>query len=241
MRCTLTLTTVGLLLLTANSVGYAAEPHPDTLTAPEILERMAEVYANCKTYRDTGVIKNVYVRGEKEETWTDNFRIAFVRPDRFRCESDDHRFASIGSVHRYLLWKNREEIRVWRKGRDVETVASLNLALENDYVIGEYDPVRVVPRLLMPKEKIRGERLQDLSQLRRADDARVGEVDCVCLKSNSSVTLWIDKKSFLLRKLESSTGDKFWLYQTTTYNPVINEELPEKLLELNPPAAKPAK
>ena len=39
----------------------AAEPKVAAPTAPQILERLAQTYGSAQTYRDTGVVKTVFI------------------------------------------------------------------------------------------------------------------------------------------------------------------------------------
>lgn len=53
------------------------------------------------------------------------------------------------------------------------------------------------------------------------------------------ITLWIDKKSYLVRRIdEQATFDTFRTQMTTTYEPVIDGEIADKLLEFDPPQQK---
>ena len=63
----------------------------EALTAPQILDRMTEVYANCKSYRDSGVVKTLVIHPEnwlRNRTTEGPFKTAFIRADRFRFEMD---------------------------------------------------------------------------------------------------------------------------------------------------------
>src|SRR5262245_27662568 len=46
----------------------AQEPKPSALTAKEIMERMAKVYGGCKSYRDSGVTRTVYIEDARTRT-----------------------------------------------------------------------------------------------------------------------------------------------------------------------------
>jgi hypothetical protein len=53
------------------------------------------------------------------------------------------------------------------------------------------------------------------------------------------MTLWIDKKTFLVRRIDTQT--KFGYFRTektTTYDPVIDGEITDKMLEFDPPKQK---
>ena len=42
------------------------EPRQDSLTAKQILERVADTYATCKSYRDTGLVKTLFHQSRSE-------------------------------------------------------------------------------------------------------------------------------------------------------------------------------
>jgi hypothetical protein len=51
-----------LLSLTLQRAVSAEALHPDSLTAKEIIKRLAEEYAKSKSYSDSGVVKTVFIR-----------------------------------------------------------------------------------------------------------------------------------------------------------------------------------
>ena len=51
-----------------------------------------------------------------------------------------------------------------------------------------------------------------------------------------NMTLWVDKKTFLVRRIDSQIKfDNFSTQETTTYKPVIDGEVTDKMLEFDPP------
>jgi hypothetical protein len=95
----------------------------------------------------------------------------------------------------------------------------------------------------------------ELNYARRIDDGTVDEFKCfrirgqsirtpktlgsgdtgIVLRENSS-TIWIDKQSYLVRRVdESNVYDSFSTDTVTTYSPEINVEIPSELLEFGAP------
>jgi len=80
--------------------------------------------------------------------------------------------------------------------------------------------------------------------VKRVEDAKLDKVDCFRIEGNghradSSMTLWIDQKTFLVRRIdEQNKFDDFHTVDTTTYDPVTDEEIPDKKLEFDPPKQK---
>jgi hypothetical protein len=60
----------------------------DDVEVRQILDRMEKAYAECKSYRDSGLIKLVTGLDtvSRDAPVEYSFTTAFVRPDRFRCE-----------------------------------------------------------------------------------------------------------------------------------------------------------
>ena len=53
---------------------------------------------------------------------------------------------------------------------------------------------------------------------------------------DNPITLWIDKKSYLVRRIdEQAKFNNFRTDQTTTYDPTIDGKITDKMLEFDPP------
>lgn len=56
---------------------------------------------------------------------------------------------------------------------------------------------------------------------------------------DNSITLWIDKKSYVMRQFDQqATFDNFRTEETTTYEPVVDGEITDAMLEFDPPQQK---
>src|SRR5262245_1658743 len=86
-------------LLAIPSHGFAGLARGDEVDAKMLLDRMAQVYAGCRSYRDTGAVSTHYK--STSGSWVDEltFRTAFLRPARFRFEFVDR-------GRRYIVWKS---------------------------------------------------------------------------------------------------------------------------------------
>ena len=92
-----------------------------------------------------------------------------------------------------------------------------------------------VPGMLMPNE-ITWRRAIRVNQPKRIDDDIVDSTDCYRVQDlilgAIPTTLWIDKKTFMLRKIyREQTFDDFRTEETTTYKPILNGEVENDLLE----------
>ncbi len=82
----------------------ATEGQQDMLTAKQILKRMAETYASCKSYSDSGVVKTFHDEAAWGPPWEKPFTTGFVRPDRFRFEFRDKKAGN--GEYLYIVWRN---------------------------------------------------------------------------------------------------------------------------------------
>jgi outer membrane lipoprotein-sorting protein len=235
-----------LLMLPACSLSAAValpvqadEPLPETLKAQDVLDRMAKAYAGCKSYRDSGVVRTVFIQGAGNRTVEKPFTTAFVRPDRFRFEYQE---TQGGQARRYIVWRKGTEAQTWWDIKPgVEKARSLDLALGGATGVSG-GSAHTAPALLLPNE-VSGWRLTKLRDPKRIEDARLDKADCFRIQGrdfgDSPTTVWIDKKTFLVRRIDSQKKfDKFRAEETTTYDPVVNEEVPDRALEFNLPKNK---
>jgi outer membrane lipoprotein-sorting protein len=241
MRVVLSLFTLAACcLITAIVVlsGSADEPKPETLKAQDVLDHMAKAYAACNSYHDSGIVKTVFVQANGNRTVEKPFTTAFVRPDRFRFEYKEE---AGGQERRYIVWRKGKEVQTWWDVKPgVEKPESLNLALAGATGVSALS-AHTVPALLLPKE-VEGRRLMDMTEAKRVEDAKLDKVDCFCIEgkfADSPTTLWIDQKTFLVRRIDAQQKfDGFRTETTTIYDPAIDEEIPDKRLEFDPPKQK---
>ena len=230
------------------------------LTPTEILDRMKETYANCKTYQDTGSVTSTFPAGQeiKKPFWT-----AFIRPDQFRYEFQD---SFEGDNWRFIIAQNKSMIENWIPIRipPYDKMTSLKDGLE---LIGHLTKNNNVSTIVPWMLRIEGDAQNPfirLSKLKRLNDSTVESVECFSIEGSSdfdhpskSTTqgkrnikveaskdsvkqkIWIDKTSFLLIRIEENhTSDSTELpsYKSTiTYKPTINAEVPEEKLKFDPP------
>lgn len=210
------------------------EMKPEDMTAGDVLRRTARAYDRCKSYRDTGVVKTVSVEATGNRTTERPFRTAFVRPDRFRFEFTDEQS---GPESRYIVWQDGKRVETWSYLKPgVEQSESLRLPLAGAAGISGRSSL-TVPALLFP-EGVFGSRPTDLTEAHRIEDGNLGVTRCFRIegKYGSPQTLWIDKETFLLRRIDSPmTLPNFRIEDTTTYEPVINEEVSDTALEFDHP------
>lgn len=220
-------------------------------TVEWIFQRMAQVYADCTTYSDSGVVKIIFFQADGERTSERPFTTAFVRPDSFRFEYTEQTF--YGGEHRYIIWREGASVKSWWSIRPgIETPASLSMALAMGTGISG-GSAHTIPALLLPDE-ILGTRLMDMTEAKRIEDAYLDKTGCEVTATSGSgdecyrvqgqfatspVTLlavWIEKETLLVRRIDQQNQfDTFRAETTTTYSPVINGDITEDMLEFGAP------
>ena len=226
-------------ILAAVTVSVGGDgPKPAALKAQDVLDRMAAVYAGCKSYIDSGVVKTVFVLPDGNQTEVKPFTTAFVRPDQFRFEFT---LKGGGPERRFVVWRRGKEVQTWWDlDLGVEKRKSLQKSLGSALagVAGLSDgSAHTIPALLLPKE-VEGRRLTDLKEAKRIEDDKIDKVECFRIQgkyADTPMTLWIDQKTFLVRRIVTLTQVNFRLEVTTNYTPAIDVKIEEKKLEFGHP------
>ncbi len=229
---------ISLALLAGLRLALAAEAPPsEDLTADQIIDRMAKAYADCGSYQDSGVVKTEFIGGinfTNEKT----FETAFVRHGRFRFE---YRGEMFNPQSRYIIWSNGREVRTWWDVKPgVAKAKSLDMAVAAATGVSG-GSAHTIPRLLLPDE-VTGRSLTAITGRKRVEDGKLGKAECFRIEGkfgNDSTTLWIDKQSYLLRRIDEQTKlENCRTEQTTTYDPEINVTIADKLLEFRAPVTR---
>jgi uncharacterized protein (TIGR03067 family) len=211
----------------------------DDIEVRQILDRMAKAYAQCKSYRDSGVIKSVFLKNtvSPEFTVAYSFTTAFERPDRFRFEIKDE------EDERSLIFVNGQDLRTWWDVEPgIQEPESLEIAMSQAIGFTGADVGRI-PGMLMP-QRLGGWVDLDLIDPKPIKDGELQNIECFRLEysfRDEQVTLWIDKQSYLVRRIdERIKADDVRIERTTTYDPTIDGKIPDKMLEFDPPAQRSA-
>jgi outer membrane lipoprotein-sorting protein len=213
--------------------------------AKAIVEAMYAAYAACKTYQDTGTVKF--------ENSTVTFETRFKRPYQFYFE-----FTSAGGFMapgRHVLWTHGgrtsysgdvfgmkyEEDTVltdmWPAMEGLENMDQpLGLAIASFTGIS-FRSAHTVPRMLFPvscKEGMNYAVTEDLVYEGTKTDRGV---ECEVLFGKEwGERIWVDKKTHLLRRVETDMSMAGVRYVTTTvYEPKVDVEIKDEQLTFVPP------
>jgi len=226
-------------LAVAAALSHGALGQPSQTAAPgaeEVLARVAATYAACRSYSDSGVVTDRYP-GLVAHTTTKPFRTAFVRPGRFRFQFAETK-GFVGGEYLYIVWRNGDDVRTWWDVRPgVQKAPSLGEALGAATGVSGGSAHRI-PALLMPPE-VGGRRLTGVAQARLLGDAAVGASACYRIGgtyADGPITVWVDKATFLVRRVDlTTTIPSGTVESTTTYEPILDGEVSEAMLAFDPP------
>ncbi len=205
--------------------------------ARDILRKTAQVYRTSKSYTDTGTVQTVYKNSTNEWTGETRFKTAYVAPFEFRFESTMRDMP--GAEAHFIAWRNEEGVKVWYNlDPDMQgKITSIQSALDAGAGISR-DASGMIPGLIIPGTKLGGDIVQ-LTDAVRLEDIQIDGFDCFQLQgfrwpnTGRPTTVWIDKASFLIRRVYEEQEIKGDLTKTTWfYKPAINVPVAEEALAL---------
>jgi VWFA-related protein len=223
---------ITILLLTNFAYTQAQTP----MSAQEIIERMVEVYANCRTYSDVGEVST--------ERWRQPFLTAFVRPASFRFEFSRLRKEGFPRPRkeewdRFIARKEGNVEEAWWASYSRSGPASLERTLLSMGFLSD-GAALATPTLLLPN-LFRGRSiLTALDELRLAGDDKVDGRKTFKLEGKfhgKELKLWIDQSEFLILKIWRKVKFGSVEIETTTkYKPQVNGDISRDRLAFNPPS-----
>ena len=210
------------------------------LEARDILRRTARIYRASKSYVDTGTVQTVYSIKSGERTGETRFKTAYVAPFDFRFEStmNDFVYFDVG----FIAWRDRDGVDVWLSSSPdiIEYVNSIQDALDAGAGISR-DSSGMIPGLIFPGTKLGGDIVR-LTDAIRIEDAPIDGFDCFQVQgfrwpnTGESTTVWIDKATFLIRKVYEEGKIPGGTTRTTWfYKPAINVPVDAASLRFNKP------
>lgn len=173
------------------------------------MKRMADVYAACSSYRDTGDDVSVFIDdgSRNRRTRSRPFRTLFVRPRLFRFEFRNRDIGPEVDWPIHVIWRTGEATYTYGSRANYrERTKSLGMAVAGATGVSG-GTAHTVPRLLMGAE-IGGFCITDLLDLRVEGEEEVDGHACHRLTGRrprgQDQTVWIDSQHFLIRRLYDS-------------------------------------
>lgn len=100
---------VAITLLLARVLTATNDANLEDNSAKQILDRMVQAYAGCKSYKDSGVVKTVFIEANGTRTVEKPFTTALVRPDHFRFEYRETK----NERNHFIIWSDGKDVKTW--------------------------------------------------------------------------------------------------------------------------------
>lgn len=222
-------------ILALASVTYAK---PQSPMSAEIINRMAEVYASCRTYADEGDAA-MGLEGMRFSAFRRQpFSTAFIRPSRFRFDLGLREGKQ--ESDRYIAWKDGDLERSWWPFDRRESELPLETTLMH-LAAPSFGASLTISTLLSPALFRGSSLLMALEELKLAGEDKIDGHKSFKIEGKFQgfpVMLWVDKNEFLVRKIERKIrfgGDRD-LEIVIRYKPEVNGNILPGKLAFNPPA-----
>lgn len=223
-------------LQTSQSVDNGITRDEIAWSSREILDKVANVYAHCKTYRDSGYCLTEVQESDGSDTATEiAFRTCFRRITK---KLFLYRFAYRGNYfdrgfdEASILWHNGQQTLVRDGGSDeFEKAESIGLATAG-FTGVSWGTAHTVPVLLIPDE-IGGRRLVAMTSLKPPQKEKLEETSCYRIEGlygDEKRTVWIQAETYLIMRIvdEMKIDEKIHV-QTTRYVPTLDRALTDEL------------
>ena len=185
-------------------------------------------------------MQTVYTIKSGERIGETHFKTAYVAPFDFRFESKmgDFGIIEVG----YIAWMDRNGVETWFSSdpnRNAD-ISSIQDALDEAAGISR-DSSGMIPGLIFPGSKLGGDIVR-LTSAVRLEDAQVDGFDCFQVQgfrwpnTGQPTTVWIDKESFLIRRVYEEQVIKGETTKTTWfYKPAVNVPVDQEALRFDKP------
>lgn len=189
----------------------------------QILEQLAQKYAHCETYQDSGRVEG----GMGLMT----FRTYFVRPNRFRFEWID-----LGESAQNCIWTNGNKVYArFSSSEEVEEENDISSAIAGATGVSQ-GVAHSIPTLLLPDISASIDSftlLKQFSDIVSCENDSLGGVGCykaISIEQNRHDELWIrstDLAVLRLREERTSTpeDDEFTINTVREHDPAEAEEM----------------
>jgi len=201
-------------------------------TADDVFSRMFGAYRNCRSYRDSGVMKRLFKSQLGSRETTERFTTAFSRPDRFRFTKS---WTNDDGEREEIVWRNGPEFQYFWNGRpEMKPGESWDQVAQHGQPEGD-----IIAGLLMTGVKDSwllnsvGHKLEGTEPI---DGHECWRIEAMILNKHPG-SFWVDQETYLLRQVQhrrnysgSATDET-----TITWQPEFDVDIPESELGLPAP------
>lgn len=207
------------------------------ITSEAILKKVADTYARCTSYTDSGVSRTESpTDGILREISRREFRISFRRKKskyNYRMAYRVSHFGGDYSKPTILLSDNRRTRVLYSTSNHFVLEDSLEIASAKLTGISS-GIAHNIPALLMA-DKIGGRAILDVTDLNRPVVEELGRKGCYRLEglfAGDRIKFWIDRESFVILKMVQYLDlERVVNERTSLFSPRLNEQLPDELFQ----------
>jgi hypothetical protein len=235
------------------------------MTPQELLANVQSAYGSCRTYQDRGDAVTVFIHsGGRRRTQSKPFRTWFIRPDQFRFEFAQREIGPEDEWDRYVIWRNAGITRSWWTINGPDEPESLSRALAGATGVSGCSAIRV-PRLLLPELGVHERALRvEADQVvggrpcKMLVEGQEAQEETWAIDAQTWMLLRVTARKIFdkshheraIRELERAKKDleargihipppprteDFETETTTTYEPVLDADIPAEVFEFQPP------
>lgn len=195
-----------MCLLIENCVALVVVSKGLLMNPAEVLDRLAEKYAQCRSYSDRGTVEFDDV---EEKTQTLEFSTRFFRPTYFSFEWQDYGPNRGKSDALCVLWSKDGITNVLNRW-GVESLKSLSLAIAGATGCSA-GAAYIVSSLLLAEVRDGTRHLLTLTEIQSLPSELFEDEHCFVLEGSlfksRDTTLWVSQRDFALRRLRE---DRSW-------------------------------
>lgn len=188
---------------------------------------MVDVYATASTLVDSGEVSSIRSLDIDEKP----FQLAFVRGASFRFE-----FHDTAPKDSYVVWWDGTTAKTSWSARPGIQATTLALAIAGATGVSR-GSAHTIPRMLLPDD-VSGFALTQLANLEVVGTEQIDKHACWKKvlgtgRLDTSVVLWIDQTSYLLRQMTRQTpprGNLTFPLEITKYHPILDQPVDPSLL-----------
>ena len=181
----------------------AAETPTKPKTAMEVMRRMAAAYHQASSYADAGTARLLAQSGDRKVDQTEDFAVAFVRPNKIRLQANQANFVCDGkTIHASI-----RDLAGQVLDKPAPPRITLNTIYRDPNLAGALSggPAGPLPQLvLLLAEHPLQELLQEGEEPHLAQSGQVEGHDCYRVelkRPEGTLTFWIDQRSYALRRI----------------------------------------
>lgn len=224
-----------LVLASALALSESRLPGQQPESAEAILAKVAKIYSECKSYRDSGVLEMIHYDRFKS-TKRSTFETVFVRPDNYRFQFKYRHGEADDEFFTFIAWRKDKDAKTWWELQGEKDIDPKNVFTQGAGAGPGGHLAYFVPRMISDSATMWP---RTLKQPERLGILKLEKNSWIHLRGQHLGKLtdfWIESDTYLLRKVETVRQlDENGIFYSIGYQPEINVAIPHKAFDFNRP------